>query len=276
MSFLLCTGGQKSDNWWTCLTITLVSELLMSSLICGHLKFLPPRAEPLRARSMGLCLVGHHPILSSVAVPTVQARTRPLSSCARALHASPLGGSVARWLRTYKCLSRITEERMKLEKAQLVVQGLKEAGVDFTDGVPDAQFTEVYKMLADDPDIRYVGTANEAEAVGVGFGAWFGGQKPALMIATSGLLVATYHLARINILHEVPLLVVIPYRGDIGDPRWLGLYKKTTEPGLNAMDIPYRIVSRPGDIVRTIKECNESARAWLKCIAVILNEEALW
>jgi hypothetical protein len=56
----------------------------------------------------------------------------------------------------------------------------------------------------------------------------------------------------------------------------MGLYKKTTEPGLNAMDIPYRVVSRSSDIVRTIKECNESARAWLRCIAVILNEEALW
>ena len=148
---------------------------------------------------------------------------------------------------------------MKIEKAKLVVEGLKEAGVDFTAGVPDAQFIQVYKMLEEDPDIRYVGTANEAEAAGVGYGAWFGGKKPALMLATSGLLVATYHLARINILHEVPLLIVIPYRGDIGDPRWMGLYKKTTEPGLNAMDIPYRVVSRSSDIVRTIKECNESA-----------------
>jgi sulfopyruvate decarboxylase subunit alpha len=165
---------------------------------------------------------------------------------------------------------------MKSEKAQLVIDGLKQSGIDFAAGVPDAQFIEVYKMLAADRDIRYVGTANEAEAVGVGFGAWFGGKKPALILATSGLLVATYHLARINLLHEVPLLVVIPYRGDIGDPRWLGLYKKTTEPGLNAMDIPYRIVSRPMEIVRTIKECNESARAWLKPVAVLLNEEALW
>ena len=165
---------------------------------------------------------------------------------------------------------------MKPEKAQLVVDGLKEAGVDFTAGVPDAQFIQVYKMLEEDPDVRYVGTANEAEAAGVGYGAYFGGKKPALILATSGLLVATYHLARINILHEVPLLVVIPYRGDIGDPRWMGLYKKTTEPGLKAMDIPYRIVSRPEDIVRTIKDCNESARAWLKPVAVLLNEEALW
>jgi len=97
-----------------------------------------------------------------------------------------------------------------------------------------------------------------------------------LMSAPSNWDGMTYHLARVNIMHEVPLLVVVPYRGDIGDPRWLGLYKKTTEPGLDAMDIPYRVVSRSADIVRTIKECNESARAWLKCIAVILNEEALW
>jgi hypothetical protein len=42
------------------------------------------------------------------------------------------------------------------------------------------------------------------------------------------------------------------------------------------MDIPYRIVSRSADIVRTIKECNESARAWLKPVAALLSEEALW
>jgi hypothetical protein len=42
------------------------------------------------------------------------------------------------------------------------------------------------------------------------------------------------------------------------------------------MDIPYRIVSRSQDIVRTIKDCNASARAWLKPVAVLLNEEALW
>ena len=86
---------------------------------------------------------------------------------------------------------------------------------------------------------------------------------------------ATYHLARINLRTKYRCWWY-SHRGDIGDPRWMGLYKKTTEPGLNAMDIPYRIVSRPEAIVRTIKDCNESARAWLKPVAVLLNEEALW
>jgi sulfopyruvate decarboxylase TPP-binding subunit len=129
---------------------------------------------------------------------------------------------------------------MKQEKAKLVVDGMREAGINFAVGVPDAQFVEVYRTVAKDREIHYVGAANEGEAAGIAMGAWFGGKKSALIIATSGLLVATYSLARINILHEVPLLVLIPYRGDLGDPRWKGLYRKTTEPALRAMDIPYR------------------------------------
>jgi len=165
---------------------------------------------------------------------------------------------------------------MDPEKAKLVVDGLKGAGVNFAVGVPDAQFIEVYRTVAKDPGIHYVGAANEGEAAGIAMGAWFGGRKPALIIATSGLLVAMYHVARINLLHEVPILVVIPYRGDLGDPRWMGMYQKTTEPALRAADIPYRVVNRSSDIVRVIKECNESARAWLRSVAVLLTEEALW
>jgi len=76
---------------------------------------------------------------------------------------------------------------MKPEKARLVLAGLKEAGVNFATGVPDAQFIQVYRMVAADPDIRYVGTANEAEAAGVAMGAWFGGMRPALIIATMSM-----------------------------------------------------------------------------------------
>jgi hypothetical protein len=59
----------------------------------------PPSAEPSRTRSMGLCLVGHHSVLSKVIVPTVQARTR-LFVPVRALYTTR--HSVAQWLLTMK------------------------------------------------------------------------------------------------------------------------------------------------------------------------------
>ena len=165
---------------------------------------------------------------------------------------------------------------MKLNKAELVVEGLKEAGIDFAVGVPDAQFTQVYQMLSNQSAISYIGAANEGEAAGIAMGAWFGGKKPALIIANSGLLVAMYWLARMQFLHEVPVLILIPYRGDIGDPMWMGMYRKTTEPTLQTLDIPFRVVDKSADIKRVIKECNECARAWLKSVAVLITEEALW
>lgn len=164
---------------------------------------------------------------------------------------------------------------MEVGKARAVVEGLKEAGVNFAVGLPDSQFHEVYELIAEDPSFKYVGVGNEAEGAAVAMGAWFGGKKPALIIATSGLLVATFSLARLH-LKEVPLLVVIPYRGDLGDPRWMGIYKKFTEPLLKAMDIPYEVVRQPAEIKKTIVGCERCTETWLKPVAVLITGEALW
>src|SRR5215467_4182343 len=159
---------------------------------------------------------------------------------------------------------------MEIAKAQEVVQGLKEAGINFAVGLPDSQFHEVYEMITQDPAFKYVGVGNEGEGAAIAMGAWCGGKKPALIIATSGLLVATFSLARLH-LKEIPLMLVIPYRGDLGDPRWMGIYKKYTEPMLNVMDIPYRVVNRSAEIKGALKDCQMCAEAWIKPVAVLLT-----
>jgi sulfopyruvate decarboxylase TPP-binding subunit len=164
---------------------------------------------------------------------------------------------------------------MEREKAQQVVQGMKEAGINFAVGLPDSQFHEVYEIITQDPGFQYVGVGNEGEGAAVAMGAWCGGKKTALIIATSGLLVATFSLARLH-LKEIPLVLIVPYRGDLGDPRWMGIYKKYTEPMLNVMDIPYRVVTRSAETKSAIKDCQICTEAWLKPAAVLLTGEALW
>ena len=164
---------------------------------------------------------------------------------------------------------------MEINKAKLIVDGLKEAGIDFAVGLPDSQFHEIYELISKDPEIRYVGVSNEGEGVAVAMGAWFAGRKPVLIIATSGLLVAAFSLARLW-LSEVPILLLIPYRGDLGDPRWMGLYKKTTEPFLGMIEIPYRVVNRSTEVKKAIEDCQVSARSWLRTTAVLVTGEALW
>jgi hypothetical protein len=50
---------------------------------------------------------------------------------------------------------------MELDKAEQVVQGLKEAGINFAVGLPDSQFHEIYEMITQDPALKYVGVGNE-------------------------------------------------------------------------------------------------------------------
>ena len=89
--------------------------------------------------------------------------------------------------------------------------------------------------------------------VGVCAGAWLAGKRPALLIPTSGLLVASWPLTSVNMAWGVPLLLLIPYRGDIGDAFWLmGPYKNTTEPLLDVLNIPHRVVSKTEDVSQAI------------------------
>ena len=130
---------------------------------------------------------------------------------------------------------------MKGEASEAIVRGMKAAGVDLVAILPDHGFDRVQKRIAEDDSFTVVPVSNEAVGVGVCAGAFFGGKSPALMIPTSGFLVATWPLASLHNLWNIPLLLLIPYRGDIGDAfSVMRTYKFTTEPILDALGISLR------------------------------------
>jgi sulfopyruvate decarboxylase subunit alpha len=120
---------------------------------------------------------------------------------------------------------------MNVEASQAIINGLKAAGVDMLAILPDHGFDRVQKMAAEDPSFLIAPVSNEGVGVGMCAGAYLGGKTPAIMIPTSGFLVAVWPLASLNILYGIPLLLLIPYRGDIGDAQSvMRTYQFTTEP----------------------------------------------
>ena len=95
---------------------------------------------------------------------------------------------------------------MNIEASNAIIRGLKAAGVDLVAILPDHGFDKVQKSIAEDPGFTFVPVSNEGIGVGICAGAFFGGKTPALMIPTSGLLVATWPLASLNNLWNIPLL----------------------------------------------------------------------
>jgi sulfopyruvate decarboxylase subunit alpha len=161
---------------------------------------------------------------------------------------------------------------MRAEAVEAVVQGLKQVGVDFISLLPDSDFSELQRRVGDDRGFAYVPVSSEAIGVGVCAGAWLGGKKPALLVPTSGFLVAAWPLTSLCMAWGLPLLLLIPYRGDIGDAFWLmGPYKDTTEPLLSVLHIPYVVISKTEEVSKAIVDAQGSTISWQRPIAVLLT-----
>ncbi len=148
--------------------------------------------------------------------------------------------------------------------------------MDFVSLLPDSDFSALQEKVGSDKDFTYVPVSSEAIGVGVCAGAWLSGKKPALLVPTSGLLVATWPLTSLCMAWGLPLLLLIPYRGDIGDAFWLmGPYKDTTEPLLRVLHIPFITVSKTGEISKAIIDAQSSTISWQRPVAVLLTGETI-
>jgi sulfopyruvate decarboxylase subunit alpha len=165
---------------------------------------------------------------------------------------------------------------MKAEASEAIVRGLKAAGVDLVAILPDHGFDRVQKSIAADDSFTFVPVSNESIGVGVCAGAFFGGKVPALMIPTSGFLVATFPLASLHNLWNIPLLLLIPYRGEVGDAQpVMRTYQFTTEPILRDLQIPYVLVDQVSKVQGAIKDAVASTFAWQNPICLLFAGETL-
>lgn len=120
-------------------------------------------------------------------------------------------------------VSTLPAERPKLDGAELGrwllhgVEGRK--GVDFATGVPDSTTKGLFRWLEADPERGYVAAVSEEAAVGLAVGTYLGGRRrPMVVMQNSGLGTAITALASLPCLYEIPLLLVIGWRGDDGPP----------------------------------------------------------
>jgi sulfopyruvate decarboxylase subunit alpha len=75
----------------------------------------------------------------------------------------------------------------------------------------------------------------------------------------SGLRAATEQLARMGLGAGIPVIMLMSYRGELGENNWWAIpHGITMEPLLDALRTPYRIVRQTDEIERAITD----AYAW--------------
>ena len=157
------------------------------------------------------------------------------------------------------------------------VGGLKEAGIDFVSGLPDGWQRNLHEAIEADPSFQYVPVCNEGVGFSVCAGAWLGGKKTALIMENSGLRVAAEYIARISLGCGVPVLLLLSYRGDLGDTEhWSIPHAIVAEPLLDALRIPYQVVRQREQLRAAIKRAQRLAEAQLQPVALLVSGDCIW
>ena len=163
---------------------------------------------------------------------------------------------------------------MREEMAELVRDGLKEAGIDTIITLPDSRLKELYPLLAADSELRYIPVTNEGEGVAIAAGFWLGGKNPVMLMENSGFRVACEPLARLGLTHGIPVLMILSDVGVIGEGNWWGIaHGITMEPLLKAMRVPYIIVKHKNEVKDAIKRAKLHISTSLYHVAIILTGE---
>ncbi|MDQ7780861.1 MAG: thiamine pyrophosphate-binding protein [Planctomycetota bacterium] len=90
---------------------------------------------------------------------------------------------------------------------------LRGAGFDFFTGVPCSILKGAIHALEGQQEVPYVPAVREDSAIGMAAGAYFGGKSPVCLMQNSGLGYCLNALASLNLIYDIPCLLVVSWRG---------------------------------------------------------------
>jgi sulfopyruvate decarboxylase subunit alpha len=161
-------------------------------------------------------------------------------------------------------------------QARRLADALAGAGIDVVASMPDSQITPVIRILADDDRFVHVPLTREDDGVGVCAGAYLGGRAPCMLVQNSGLLEAYNDLLTLGVASEIPMLLLVGYRGTIGELHWYhGPAGRVTEPALNVLGIRGAVLDDIEQAASVVARSQRLARVSLRPVAVLVTLAAL-
>ena len=109
------------------------------------------------------------------------------------------------------------QEGVTLSISQKIVDGLIEHNVNFVTTVPCKQLAGVIEIIEKTPQMLHVPSNKEDEGMGLCAGAWMGGMRPCIIMQNTALGVTVNTLATLIQFYQMPLPMIISYRGELGE-----------------------------------------------------------
>ena len=157
---------------------------------------------------------------------------------------------------------------------QLILEAMKEAGVNFVTSLPDANLAKLLALVDAEPQLTHVTLCREEEGIGICAGAYMGGKTAAIVMQNGGFLNSCNALTTTALNFNIPILLMIYYAGDLGDEGFSTL-GSVTEPVLRGLGIRYYVLRKLEEIKTTIKGAVTLAIDSRRPVAVLLTKDVL-
>ena len=155
---------------------------------------------------------------------------------------------------------------------ETVLAQMKQNGVTDIVWLPDSETNWLYQLMHAEPSLRLVAVSREGLAFSVAAGICSGGQTPIILIQNTGLMESGDSLRGWTIGLNVPVVLMVGYRGWTRHGVNTDTAATYTERFLNAFGVNYYLCETSADAPR-ISIAFEEARRTRRPVAVLMADE---
>ena len=155
---------------------------------------------------------------------------------------------------------------------ETVLAQMKKNGVTHVVWLPDSETNWLFLLMKDDPSLTLVGVNREGLAFSAASGIYAGGKTPLILIQNTGLMESGDSMRGWAMQMEVPVVLMVGYRGYTRHGVNTDTAATYTERFLNAFNIQYYLVEQDSDAER-ISIAFAEAKKTKRPVAVLVADE---
>ena len=155
---------------------------------------------------------------------------------------------------------------------ETVLAHMKKNGVSHVVWLPDSETNWLFLLMKADPSLTLVGVNREGLAFSAASGIYAGGKTPLILIQNTGLMESGDSMRGWAMQMEVPVVLMVGYRGYTRHGVNTDTAATYTERFLNAFNITYYLVEEDGDAER-ISIAFAEAKKTKRPVAVLVADE---
>jgi sulfopyruvate decarboxylase TPP-binding subunit len=158
--------------------------------------------------------------------------------------------------------------------AATIVDELKKNNVTHTVWLPCSDTAAIYQVISEETAIHSIPVCREGESMAIAAGLWIGGKIPVVFVQNTGFFESGDSIRGICLGANIPLVLMIGYRGYTRHGKTTDSAAKFIEPILHTWQINYYLLERDTDADR-ISMAFEEANRTSKPVAVLIGRECL-